>query len=795
MKLPIPFLNSKKSNSQYYLALILSDEKASAVILIESEGNLKKISSHEEFFHMSIEDLGKEDFISMIDKTISRAEEVLPPEIETHQTVFGVKANWVDQDTKKIKKEYLEKLKKVCDALDLSPIGFMVTSEAITHLLQEDEGAPLSAVFAEIGKSVITLSLFRGGKVIETVSSPHGDSAPATVDKLLSHFTVPVLPARIILFLNKPDERTQQAFIAHHWSKSLPFLHMPQVTVLPVKYDNKAVMFGAATQMGFKVINEAPESIPHLNADEVAEEEAFAELETAPHQKEDLLSEAENKAEDESNPEPEVENDDAAHETPESTEEKGGDFGFVLNGEATDKPPVSSHMMNEEVRSHHRDDEPDYQPITHRRADEPEEEELHENHHAATKRGMKIPFVAALSSLSLPKNIKLPNLGKFKGQKGLLKFAIPVIAVVLLITGLSYYYLNVVKATVLLTVTPKTVTQDETVDFSTTASSDYSKNVVAADVVSASVDGSTSTPATGKKDVGDKAKGSVTIYNNGSDPVTLSSGSEITAASGQVFILDGSVKVPASSGDIFTGTKPGTADGSVTAKTLGTESNVPSGTRFSVGSNSDLAAKNDNAFSGGTKKNVVVVSSNDLAKLKADLPKKMQGSAQSALSQKAQSGETLLPITGSTTLEKVKFDKKEGDEAKTVTLTASIVFSGIAYKNDELNNFAESILKGKYDQDATFAKDSLKESVKNVSQKNAKTAEGTVTIEAGLLPKIDTQDIVTNIQDKSLGKAQETLANIPQVSKTDITFSPPIPLLPNLFPKLPKQISVEVKTK
>src|SRR5438477_13147006 len=105
MKLPIPFLQSKKEESDYYLSLILTDEKAGAVILKAEGGNLKKINSHEAFFPESLEELSLDDLVSSVDKAISRAEEILPPDIQTHQTVFGVKANWVDEETKKIKKE------------------------------------------------------------------------------------------------------------------------------------------------------------------------------------------------------------------------------------------------------------------------------------------------------------------------------------------------------------------------------------------------------------------------------------------------------------------------------------------------------------------------------------------------------------------------------------------------------------------------------------------------------------------------------------------------------------------
>ena len=137
--------------------------------------------------------------------------------------------------------------------------------------------------------------------------------------------------------------------------------------------------------------------------------------------------------------------------------------------------------------------------------------------------------------------------------------------------------------------------------------------------------------------------------------------------------MDNTVTIASSSGDIFSGTTPGTTQTTITAKDLGTDGNEPSGTEFAIGSDNTVAAKNDNAFSGGTKKTVTVVSANDLAKLRASLPKSVQGSAQQKLLQQADSGSTVLPLVSDPTLENQVFDKNIGDEATQVSLTASVV--------------------------------------------------------------------------------------------------------------------------
>lgn len=792
MKLPIPFLSSKSHDSDYYLALILTEDKASAVVLKESETVLKALSNHEEYFPHSIEDLSLENFIDIVDKTISRAEEVLPPQIETHKTVFGVKDKWVDRETKKIKKEYLEKLKKVCDALDLQPIGFMVTTEALINLIQDEEGAPLSAILAEIGDKQVSLSLVRGGKVVESISSTLMHSATHTVDKLLSHFTVPVLPARIVLYLNKPDEEASQAFISHHWSKSLPFLHVPQVTVLPSEFDLRSVTHGAAMQMGFSVAPSHHEALPKLTKAEKEEEKEFAEEAATEEPKTDeeaeMLEDKKEPEEESPTHEPEMDNI-ALVSGPE--EEASGDFGFVVNGEAKEKEEhheTKAHEHHEpKHESHHQSAELNF--------DEPEHHE--KKHEKESSLKDKLPFLANVP-FAMPKNVKMPEFGgimdKFKGKKAPLKIILPVVALLIIMIGTYMFYVNSVKAVVQLTVKPNIVNDEATVTFSADDTNDFSQNIIQARNVTASIQAQASTNATGKKEVGEKAKGSVTIYNNANSPANLSAGTELKANNGEVFVLDKDTRVAAASGDIFTGTKPGTTDASVTAKELGTEGNIPSGTRFTIGSTSTLAARNDSAFSGGTKKDVTVVAKKDLDKLREDIVESVQADAQEKVLAEAESGETVLPVVGDASLENVKFDKKEGDEATKVTLTANVVFIGLAYTNAQLEEYAQTVLKDEYAEDINIAEGSIKSTVSDAELKDGKTASATVTMEAGLIPQIDTQDVVENVHDKSLDQAKEIVSNLPQVSQTDITFSPPIFLVPNLIPRLPNQIEVEVKT-
>lgn len=763
MKLPF-FTKQKKIESEFYLALLLTEEKALGVILKEEEGKLSILNSHEEFLPESIETLPLEDLINVLDKTISIAEEVLPPNIETHKTVFGLKEAWIEKETKKITKEYLAKLKKVCDALDLKPIGFMVVNEAISHFLQKQEGAPLSAILAEVGKKQVSLFLFRGGKVVEQIADKLTKSAPETVDSLLKHFTTAVLPARLIIYDSNNTEKLSQQFIHHQWSKSLPFLHVPQVTVLDAGFDGKAVAAGAAEQMGFTL--EAGATMPQISKPEQNDEE------TSEGNSHEPMNE-EKKEEQHKKEESEQKNIADDHITADN-------FGFVMDEDITKlQPQKSSHHETEDTHHQLIINEPIH-PLS-------KDDELEYDNERPKK--STVPIMAFLSKMHIPK-LKFPRLPVGGGKPFMIPLAI-LGGLVVLIGGLIYFYLTQAQAHITIFVKPTMVDQTQTITFSESAPNNFSKNTIAGTSISTTVEGKLTANATGKKDIGDKAKGTVTIYNNDTDQAKLTSGTTIKSSNGIIFTIDKDITVASASGDIFSGTKPGTTNVDVIAEEIGTEGNLPSGTKFSIGSNSSLAAKNDSAFSDGTKKQVTIVSKQDIANLQKNLPKELETQAKDKLNKETAADETVLPIFLSRKLKNSKVDHDVNDEAKSVTLTAQVVFDGLAYNNNNLKDYVKVLLKEHMKKNKNIAEDKLKISVENpdITKNGDVTAD--VNVDAGLLPTIETTDVIKSIQGKSLSEAKDIIGNFPQVTKSEFTFSPFIPFIPNIIPWLPKQITVE----
>lgn len=755
MKIPFfPFFN-KKSNCSYFLALVLKNEKVNAVIFEELDRKVKIVGNEEKYFNDSIEKISPEEMLDALDKAISQAEQSLPNNTQALKTIFGIKEDWVENN--RIKKDYLLKLKKISDELGLTPIGFLIVSEAVCHLLEKEEGAPVSAIFIDPGGKFVTVSLIRAGRIIETKVSEIHESLAFTVDSLLKHFTSSdILPSRIIIFESSDD--IVQEFIGHQWSRSLPFLHLPQITTLPSGFDAKAVLFGAASQMGFEVL------------DEIVRKEERQEFKI-----EKDLGEVAKPEEPREEP-PKEEGIEAPRE--EIAAKPIEYFGFVKDQDVVKTLPkkiIEEPKLEEKIIAE-RIEEVSYSPLS--------------VNASSLFMGIK-NFVFGLLKIIKKSFAKRPSLHipSLFGGKTILTF----LGILTLITGLFFFYIFGVKATIIVRVDPKIISENQDIVFSSTSPTSLTDNVIAGEFVTVSKDAQTSIPATGKKDIGTKSKGAVTIFNNSLSASSLAAGTILTSSNDLEFTLDSGISLASASGDVFAGTTPGKTNANITASQIGTEYNLPSNTKFSIGNNTSIAAKNDNPFSGGTKKQVTVVSKNDVDKLTSELLKTQEQSARDDLSKNLSSDKNLLPTFIDETISKKVLDKDIGDEAATVTLKGEVAYQGLTFSKNELTTLAKSILTNKIPNAPAINYDNIKVDVKEIKVKSNKEVNATLNIKALLLPKIDTNKIISQVKGISYKEAESKFLSISQVSDVAITSSPNIPFFPKNLPRTAGNINIVIK--
>ncbi|MBA3679313.1 hypothetical protein H0W80_03960, partial [Candidatus Saccharibacteria bacterium] len=216
-------------------------------------------------------------------------------------------------------------------------------------------------------------------------------------------------------------------------------------------------------------------------------------------------------------------------------------------------------------------------------------------------------------SQPLEGNKKSPKVPNFMGLNKKIAIIAGVIGGIILLI-LAYIFLPTAKATLIAKAQKTPVSVKFSLDAST-RKSDYNQGIVAANQLSVTMDLSAQYTATGKKDVGTKASGSVTMKNaSSSSPVTVPSGTTVES-DGKKFTLNQAVTIPGAS---VSGGKivPGTASVAITAVQNGDSYNFASAA-FLVSGYTGLTA--NGSTSGGVSKIATVVTQADIDKAKKDM--------------------------------------------------------------------------------------------------------------------------------------------------------------------------------
>jgi hypothetical protein len=308
-----------------------------------------------------------------------------------------------------------------------------------------------------------------------------------------------------------------------------------------------------------------------------------------------------------------------------------------------------------------------------------------------------------------------------------------------------------------------------------------------------SADFSQSKTTTGKKDIGTKAQGEVTVYNFNKEK-TLAKGTVIESK-GIKFALDNEVKVASATGNEG-GRFPGKTNVKVTALQIGTESNLNKGQTFAIESLDSYFyyAKNESDFSGGTKKTVQTVSKQDLADLDSLVMRKVKEDGQGK-NLPVSANEKIINDLTQTSLDEKKYSKEVGEEASSVALSARADTVYYTYDKPELVN----ILYGYFSKQVRTGYILPKQ---NISYQIGKVKEekGAVDMKIGVkgiaLKDVDKGKIL----ELSLGKDKDKLTQIMKdnfaVSGLDINLKQPLPIpfLNNRLPFFKNNVKINIQT-
>lgn len=370
------------------------------------------------------------------------------------------------------------------------------------------------------------------------------------------------------------------------------------------------------------------------------------------------------------------------------------------------------------------------------------------------------------------------------------RFFVPLALTVVLIL----IYLFLPKVEVKIFVEPKVLEKDTQVVADPTVSAvNEDSKIIPGEMVQKEVSGSAKDQSSGRKMVGEPAKGTVVLRNKTDEAKIISKGTTLTAGTGVKFTLDLSVTVASRSADDGTW---GKATAGVSAADMGADGNLPAGADLTVVSlpTSQVIAKAEGNFSGGTSKEVTVVSEADQKRLLASLASDLRRQAKNKL-QEEKPGKKILEEALSEEIIKKSYNKAINDQANEFSLNMTIKFKGTAFEEKDLKQIVGKLVTTQVPEG--FGLDlASTETQADVSklEKDGKLIF-LARFKAKLIPELNEEEIRGKIKGRSLREVGEILKGMDGILGSEIKLTPRLPSFLARVPILERNIKIEVGLK
>ncbi len=329
------------------------------------------------------------------------------------------------------------------------------------------------------------------------------------------------------------------------------------------------------------------------------------------------------------------------------------------------------------------------------------------------------------------------------------------------------------RATVNITAKTNPVSVDIPVTLQPNGSTDVKNGVIRPEVAQLKKSNSVDFTATGKKEVGEKATGTMSLSNSyTTSPISIAAGTAFNSSSGLVFYSNSTVTVPGYT-DPGGGKVPGKATVGVTASAIGSQYNIGS---QSYSSAAGGVSATGSRMSGGSSKTITVVTSEDVQKATQQLTEQDEGAARKELKGEFDTktmtiiNESFKANAGNPTA-----TPGVGSEATKGQVTAETTYTQMAILNQDLDGVLNDYLKeqAKKEKDQRVYDNGAKE----VRFTNFDTAPGgtsTVRISTtGYIgPKIDDKNLAKQLEGLNYGDIQKRIESIEGVEDVDTKFWP-----------------------
>lgn len=411
---------------------------------------------------------------------------------------------------------------------------------------------------------------------------------------------------------------------------------------------------------------------------------------------------------------------------------------------------------------------------------------------------------AFLKSFKLPKiSLSLPKI-----SFGNTSF-VPVIVILLVLigVGLGVYkvYWDLLKAEITIAVESQPLVESVQVRVGSNLEDNLKEGTLKGKVFAASTTETKSTKTTGSKVIGEEAKGKIEIINKTTVEKSFDSGERLYYESDddKAYLLSNNVVVPPAEpqdpSDPASVLVPGKKQVDVVAWDKGSTYNLDSNSilEFEDYPTTSYIAEVVEDIEGGYLETLSVVTQQDLDSLSQSLLSQITEGEKDRVKNLVEEGYVYIENSQSNNKTKEEFSHLIDDETDEVSVTQSVIFKGLAYKEDRLEDLLEPKLKKSVPDEYELSSEEFEVNAQplgNTSETVLSTTEADiqVTVKTYVLPEIKDSKVKDQLVGVSISQAKEILDDIPNVKDHSLGLNFNVPLI-NRLPNNPDNILIVIK--
>jgi hypothetical protein len=326
----------------------------------------------------------------------------------------------------------------------------------------------------------------------------------------------------------------------------------------------------------------------------------------------------------------------------------------------------------------------------------------------------------------------------------------------------------------------------------------FDRNQLLIKKIAETVEKEKSANTSGKKIIGEKAKGEVTIYNSTTEEKEFKKETILETGKGLKFLLDDDAKVASASqnltdeGNLLTVT--GKNKAKITAVEIGTSGNIDKNEKLKIGSFSSnlFFAIAADSLKGGSQEEIQTVSKEDMEKLKKAITEEIKKQTSSLIKDKIKDDQIIERLT-KVEIGNERFSKELGEEGKTLSLKVDAKVTFYTFNRNEIKQAILKILKDSIESNYELPKENINYTLKDVEEEDQKITL-IVGVSAKTVAKKDKNQLIGQLIGRRLGELENIVKKKLGAGGYEIKIKTEIPFLKSRLPFFEKNINLRIES-